>query len=120
MSIWKSFKELLTGVESVEVISESPQKYNIFVGTAFRKGMWVQTDNGRIGVISTINPDGTYSVNLTNAAGQNIMEPDLENHTFVPSIVTKSEVLLKRAKISDIPTKRYDTIDQLYDLGYED
>lgn len=96
-------------VQTLVVIPESPTKFIYpVISNEVRKGMWIRTDAGRIGILYNFLADGVAEVHLTNADGLTVEVKEYPINTLV------------RAKASELPAKRVEGLsaDQITALGY--
>lgn len=96
-------------IQTLEVIPESPTKFIYpVISNEVRKGMWVRTDAGRIGILNDFLAAGVAQVHLTDAEGLTVDVKEYPINTLV------------RAKASELPAKRVEGLsaDQILALGY--
>lgn len=99
-------------IQSLEVIPEDPVKFIYPVSDEHRKGMWVTTGDGRVGILHKFLADSKAEVHLTDASGLTVGVQELPLTSLV------------RAKRSDLPASRMEqsghTPATLVTLGYGD
>lgn len=99
-------------VQTLEVVPEDPAKFIYPVSDEHRKGMWVTTGDGRVGILHKFLADSKAEVHLTDAAGLTVDIQEIPLTSLV------------RAKRSELPAARMEqaghTPATLVALGYGD
>lgn len=99
-------------VQTLEVIPEDPVKFIYPVSDEHRKGMWVTTGDGRVGILHKFLADSKAEVHLTDGAGLTVSVQEIPLTSLV------------RTKRSDLPANRMEqaghTPATLIALGYGD
>ena len=106
-------------VQTMTVVPQLPDVNDVKVAHGPRKGMWVTTSEGRVGIVLHSYPSGLVDIVRTKADGTNVMILTTDDQP-TPLIETHSMQNIYRALISEIPPSRYESVDQLRALGYGD
>lgn len=96
--------------QTLEVEPQTPLNFTKVPVEGVRRGMWVKTESGRIGIVNALNDDGTAEIHLTDAEGNTIDWVFLGTNQF------------EQAKTSDIPEARLSgrSRNDMRAFGYKD
>ncbi len=100
-------------IQSLEVIPEDPSKYIYPISNEeHRRGMWVTTGDGRVGILHKFLEDSKAEVHITDSAGLTVEVQEIPLTSLV------------RAKRSELPAARMEqaghTPASLIRFGYGD
>lgn len=99
-------------IKTLEVVPENPVQFIYPVSYEHRKGMWITTGDGRVGILHKFLADAKAEVHLTDAAGLTVDRQEVPLTSLV------------RAKRSELPASRMEqaghTPASLAALGYGD
>lgn len=112
---WKkeSIQELVVvPTEAAQVFVAPP-----VVNGSLRKGMWVKTAAGSVGILTGFG-DSTVDVTMTTGSGETVMV--VVEDRMVPKVETVLSSQVAQAKYEDIPAPRRPPLDIAVSLGYGD